>query len=230
MAEGGCLSVDSSGCSRGREESSCGAFRSQVSGPARPRRERAFNLPGQVREPPRRIMTPPTLSKTGEALLTTFGLGKLRPAPGTWGSLPPVGVAGLMVVAGMGPDQTLVHWAVYNGVLLAILVIFSAACVVFGDAAEARFGKKDPGQICADETAGQCLPLMLLPAHALATPSAAIATLGFAFVTFRIMDILKPWPAFRLQKHPAGWGVLLDDLAAGLQAMIVVQVVARVAM
>lgn len=175
-------------------------------------------------------MTPPTLSKIGEALLTTFGLGKLRPAPGTWGSLPPVAAAWLLIVAGLGPDQTLVHWLIYNGVLLAILIVFSAACVVFGDAAEARFGKKDPGQICADETAGQCLPLMLLPAHVAASPSATIATLGLAFIAFRVMDIIKPWPAFRLQKVPAGWGVLLDDLAAGIQAAIVVQVVARVAL
>lgn len=175
-------------------------------------------------------MTPPTLSKLGEALLTTFGLGKLRPAPGTWGSMPPVFVAGLLIIAGLGPNQTLVHWVVYNGVLLGVLVLFSAACVKYGDAAEARFGKKDPGQICADETAGQCLPLMLLPAHVVSSPSAAIATLGLAFITFRIMDILKPWPAFRLQRAPAGWGVLLDDLAAGIQAAIVVQVVARVAL
>lgn len=175
-------------------------------------------------------MSSSQLSKLGETLLTTFGLGKLRPAPGTWGSMPPVVFAGLLVIAGYGPDQTLVHWALYNGALLAVLLVFSGACVAFGEAAEVRFGKKDPGQICADETAGQCLPLMLLPAHAVATPGATVATLALAFLSFRIMDIIKPWPAFRLQKARAGWGVLLDDLAAGVQAAIIVQVVIRVAL
>lgn len=172
----------------------------------------------------------PSLSRTGELMLTTFGLGKLRPAPGTWGSMPPVGLAWLMVMAGLGPDGTIVHWGVYNGVLACVLLVFSIACIAFGDAAEARFGKKDPGQICADETAGQCLSLMFLPAQALATPRAVIATLVLAFLAFRIMDIIKPWPAYRLQKLPAGWGVLVDDLAAGIQAAVVVQVVVRVAM
>lgn len=171
-----------------------------------------------------------SLSRTGELMVTTFGLGKLRPAPGTWGSMPPVGLAWLLIVAGQGPDGTFVHWAIYNGVLAAVLLVFSMACIAFGDAAEARFGKKDPGQVCADETAGVCLPLMFLPAHAFATPRATIATLALAFFVFRIMDIIKPWPAYRLQKLPAGWGVLADDLAAGIQAAIVVQIVARAAL
>ncbi len=173
---------------------------------------------------------PGGLSKAGEALLTTFGLGRMRPAPGTWGSMPPVAIAGFMVLAGLAPDGTIVHWIVWNGVFVAILLVFSIACVRYGDAAEARFGKKDPGQICADETAGVCLPLLLLSERAFATPSAAAATLLLAFLSFRALDIIKPWPAFQLQKVPAGWGVLLDDLAAGVQAAVVLQVVTRLAM
>jgi phosphatidylglycerophosphatase A len=143
--------------------------------------------------------------------------------------MPPVALAGMLIMAGLGPDQTIVHWIIWNGVFLACLALFSFACVRYGDAAEARFGKKDPGLICADETAGQCLPLLLLPAHVLDTPGAAASTLLLAFLSFRLLDILKPWPAFQLQKVPAGWGVLLDDLAAGVQAAIVVQVVTRLA-
>src|SRR5690349_19194211 len=95
-----------------------------------------------------------SLSRFGESMVTTFGLGRLRPAPGTWGSMPPVALAGLLMIAGFGPDGTFVHWTLYNGVLLAVVLVFSAACVRYGDAAEAKFGK-DPGQVCADETAGQ---------------------------------------------------------------------------
>lgn len=175
-------------------------------------------------------MRPSGLSRLGHALLTTFGLGLLRPAPGTWGSIPSVLFAAALIVVGLGPDGTFVNWAAYNGLLALVVLVFSAACVRYGDAAEARFGKKDPGQVCADETAGQALALMLLPAHAVATPANAIATLVLAFLAFRIMDILKPWPAGKLQNVPGGWGVLLDDLAAGIMAWGIVQVVARVGM
>ncbi len=163
-------------------------------------------------------------------MVTTFGLGLLRPAPGTWGSMPSVVLAGVLMAAGAAPDGTIVNWLIYNGVLAAVMVVFSAACIRYGDAAEAKFGKKDPGQICADETAGQCLALMFLPLHAVATPTNAVATLVLAFVVFRIMDIVKPWPAGRLQSVPGGWGVLLDDLAAGVLAALVVQLVTRTAL
>jgi phosphatidylglycerophosphatase A len=169
-----------------------------------------------------------SLSRLGEMLLTTFGLGRLRPAPGTWGSMPPVVLAAMLIAAGMGPNQTFVNWATYNGALAVVLLVFSAACVRYGTAAEAKFGKKDPGTICADETAGMCLPLMMLPSFSVATPGSAAMTLGIAFIAFRVFDIVKLWPANGLQRHPAGWGVLLDDLAAGVQAAVVVQVVVRV--
>ncbi len=55
-----------------------------------------------------------------------------------------------------------------------------------------------------------------------------VVTLGLAFVSFRVMDVLKPWPANRLQRVPGGWGIVLDDLAAGVMAAAVVQVAARV--
>jgi phosphatidylglycerophosphatase A len=108
-----------------------------------------------------------------------------------------------------------------------VLLIFAGACIRDGEAAEARFGKKDPGQVVADETAGQCLPLMFLPATAVAGWPAMLMTLPLAFVSFRIMDIVKPWPARQLQRVPGGWGILIDDLFAGVYALVVVQVVTR---
>jgi phosphatidylglycerophosphatase A len=182
------------------------------------------------------------MSRGAIAALTTFGLGFMRPASGTWGSLPPVGVAGAILLAGAllgngagagaGPGAAAAWhgatWVVYHTTLVVILVAFSLACVRFGDLAEARFGRKDPGQVVADETAGQCIPLMLLPASALDTWVEAGATLAGAFVLFRILDILKPWPAGGLQRLPGGWGILVDDLVAGVQAAIIMQVVTRV--
>ena len=55
----------------------------------------------------------------------------------------------------------------------------------------------------------------------------AAFTLVYAFVCFRVLDVFKPWPAWRLQRVPAGWGIVLDDLIAGLYAAIAVQALTR---
>lgn len=150
--------------------------------------------------------------------ITTFGLGYCRPFPGTWGSIPTVLLAASLLCAKLGPHQT--PW-LYNTLLMAVLIFFSAACIIQGDRAEARFGKKDPSQVVADETAGQVIPLLCLPAAAFETPLRASATLFAAFVLFRICDILKPWPIRAAQKVPGGWGILIDDLLAGLLAWLI---------
>ena len=158
--------------------------------------------------------------------VTVFGLGHLRPAPGTWGSLPPVALAGILVLAGFGPQD---NPLVYHAVLAAVCLAASAACVVFGEWAEAHYGKKDPGWVVADETAGQCITLAMLP---VASPLAADGglfhlafVLAVAFLSFRFFDILKPPPANGLQKLPGGWGVLIDDLFAGAYALAATQVI-----
>lgn len=158
------------------------------------------------------------------ALLTVGGLGHMRPVSGTWGSMPPVILAGVMMAAGLGP---IAHPAVYHAVIAAVLVVFSLACVMYGDRAEARYGRKDPSQVVADETAGQSFSVMLLPAAALATPARGFLTLLLCFLLFRVMDIVKPYPAHRLQNLPGGWGILVDDLLAGIYAMLLVQLATR---
>ncbi len=176
-------------------------------------------------------MTTPTLSPLGRALVTTFGLGDLRPAPGTWGSIPPVLLAGVLIAAGFGNavcPMGLMGCGVYNAAIVAVLILFCFACVQYGDAAEARFGRKDPSHVCADETAGVCIPLLFLPPQAVVTPVNTALTLLLVFVAFRIFDILKLPPAGGLQRVPGGWGILLDDLVAGVQALVVVQIVTRV--
>lgn len=160
-------------------------------------------------------------------LLTTFGLGLMKPASGTWGSLPPPILAALLMGAGLGPAAH--PWA-YNGILALVLLVFAGACVLFGDHAEARFGKKDPGQVVADETAAQCIPLMFLPGAAVSHWWSAGATLLLAFLAFRVFDVIKPWPARGIQRTPGGWGILLDDLLAGAYAMAVVQAAVRLAL
>ncbi|MCB9844848.1 MAG: phosphatidylglycerophosphatase A [Phycisphaeraceae bacterium] len=160
----------------------------------------------------------------GLVLASTFGLGYMRPAPGTWGSLPPVILALVLTQAGLGPLES--PWA-YHGVLVAVLIFFSLATVISGDLAEAVAGRKDPSLVVADETAGQCLPLMALPLVPLTYSWRAafwtLAWLAGAFVAFRLMDILKPPPAAQLQRVRGGWGILIDDLVAGLLALAIMQ-------
>lgn len=163
------------------------------------------------------------MSTRGVLASTTFGLGFVRPASGTWGSLPPVLLALGLEAAGFGAVGS--PW-VYNGVLLAVAIFFGMVCVVQGDRAEAKWGK-DPSNVVADETCGQCIPLLFLPAAAVATTGITLFTLAFAFVAFRLLDIVKPWPARGLQRVPGGWGILLDDLFAGVYALIIVQACAR---
>lgn len=166
--------------------------------------------------------------------MTSGGLGYMRPAPGTWGSLPPAGIVFLMLVLG-APAWTI------NATLIVVLVISCAICVRFGEWAEGHFGKKDASPIVIDETAGQCLSLMAWPAAFIeecrAVNGAGAAdwnaafrgavAVGGAFVLFRIFDIIKPPPARGLQRLHAGWGVLIDDLFAGAYAAAVVQVALR---
>lgn len=162
--------------------------------------------------------------------LTSLGLGFLRPAPGTWGSMPPVGMVFVLMMLGAGV-------ATINVVLGVVLLVSCVLCVRHGGYAEERFGRKDAGEVVIDETAGQCLPLLCLPvgavmekfgADGLLGRSLTVAALcGGAFVLFRVFDIVKPWPARRLESLPAGWGVLADDLMAGLYALGVMQAAMR---
>ncbi len=148
----------------------------------------------------------------GFQLLTVFGLGHMRPASGTWGSLPPVLLAGALVAIGAGAP-------VWYALLTGMLLLFAGACVVLGDHAEARWGK-DPSNVVADEVAGMCVTLLLAPPALMQDPVRAPIALLAAFLLFRCFDIFKEIapPARGIQRVRGGWGVLLDDLISGVYA------------
>jgi phosphatidylglycerophosphatase A len=160
------------------------------------------------------------------ALITTFGLGYRRPASGTWGSLPPCVIAGVACIV-PGGERFLPGGAdapVFYIAMALIVLIFSFACISRGDEAEMYLGKKDPGEVVADETAGMALTLCALPWFHTGVPM--LAWIALAFVFFRAMDIIKLWPAYGLQSAGGGWGILLDDLVAGLYAAAMVVAIA----
>ena len=147
--------------------------------------------------------------KKAELLTTCFGLGKLPIAPGTWGSLPPVVVY-----------MAMAHWyPVANPFVMAFFIVAGSwACVQYAPAVIAATGKKDPGLIVADEVAGQAVTMLII---AFLAPNNICHTAVLGFVLFRLFDILKPRPCKRLEKLPAGVGILADDLMAGIYGGIV---------
>jgi len=131
------------------------------------------------------------------ALATLGGLGKSPLAPGTLGSL-----VGLPLCLPL----LLLPWPVH---LAAAAMVAGVAVWAAGQTA-AALGRKDPQVVILDETAGMLFATLLLPA----TPY----ELAAAFLLFRLFDVVKPGPLERLERLPGGWGIVLDDLAAGLLA------------
>ena len=156
----------------------------------------------------------------GMWMMTGMGFGLLRPAPGTWGSLPPVALALVLAFADTNPRTI-------DMALAGLGMVFGLACLVWGEDAERRFGKKDPGSVVADEIAGQSLALMWLP-WTLGNNARIIATGAIAFFAFRVFDIIKPPPARGWQRLPGGLGILIDDLVAGFYALIATHILVRV--
>jgi phosphatidylglycerophosphatase A len=91
----------------------------------------------------------------------------------------------------------------------------SAVCVKFAPAVIAATGKDDPREVVADEFAGQAVTFLAAPFLFIPT---IWVTAVLGFLLFRLFDIFKPWPARRLEKLPKGWGILADDLLAGVYA------------
>jgi phosphatidylglycerophosphatase A len=128
---------------------------------------------------------------------TMGGVGRLKPAPGTWGSLV------VLPAALLGPVPAL---------LLAIVVTligFYAVREVLRETPD-----QDPGWIVVDEAAGMLIALAGL------SMTASIWGVLIAFGLFRIFDIFKPWPISWADRQKGAFGVMLDDVVAGALAAL----------
>ena len=132
-------------------------------------------------------------------LATWFGSGLLPKAPGTWGSLAALPFA-IVIVAFGGT------WGLLAATVVATLVGVWAAGVY-----AARSGRQDPQAVVIDEVAGQWLALVPVADD--------LRLYAVAFLAFRFFDIVKVWPAGRIDRElKGGWGIMLDDIVAGLYA------------
>lgn len=159
-------------------------------------------------------------------IATGFGSGYLKPAPGTWGSLAGLGAWLLLVNAvrrlgGMAPAwATWAPWLLLGApVLLALVSVWASSRVV------AETGLKDPCFIVADEWAGMWFALTPLLFTVTLQPQPWLlwaARLVAPFMLFRLFDIWKPGLVDAAQRLPKGWGVVMDDVLAGLLAALLV--------
>jgi phosphatidylglycerophosphatase A len=134
---------------------------------------------------------------------TLFGLGNSPVAPGTLGSL--VGVA---LVYFFFPST---HFFQALFILAITLLGFLSSTWM----ADANSGSEDPQEVIIDEVAGQAVVFFLIP------QPLTLVTLLVGFVAFRIFDVWKPWLVGRAEKLPRGWGIMADDLVAGIFAFLV---------
>jgi phosphatidylglycerophosphatase A len=141
------------------------------------------------------------------AVATFFWVGRLRPGPGTWGSL-----AAVLIWRG-------VTHAIPPQAQVSVLAVLALAATAIGIPAATQVanasGIKDPQFVVVDEVAGQWIALLFAPV--------SWKTLLAGFILFRGFDVVKPPPVRQLEKLPAGTGIVLDDLAAGGYALIVMQ-------
>jgi phosphatidylglycerophosphatase A len=139
-------------------------------------------------------------------LSTFFGAGYLKPGPGTYASIFAV-LLWYIAAQIFSPSRLTLAIATALAALIVTAIGIPASTITAREAS-----RKDPGFIVIDEVAGQLFALILTP------PNWAHAAL--ALLLFRLFDIFKPWPIRRLEALPTGTGIMLDDVAAGLLALL----------
>jgi phosphatidylglycerophosphatase A len=140
-------------------------------------------------------------------LVATFGyVGFFPVAPGTAGS------------AAALPLYAVLRWVGVPAVeVVAIVAIFMVG-VWAATRSEAILGGVDPGPVVIDEVLGMLITL--------AGISLSLTGVVLGFLLFRLFDVVKPFPARRLEDARAGWGIMLDDAAAGVYGQIALRLLA----
>ena len=145
--------------------------------------------------------------RVGVFIATCAYVGYMPVAPGTWGSA--IGVAIYYLVRRQGSA------AIELGTIAVLLAVGLWAATE----AEHHFGGIDPRPVVIDEVVGMLITLALVPVN----------TFGVVvgFLIFRVLDVVKPWPARRLEHLPGGFGVVLDDVMAGVYGNVIMMGLVR---
>ena len=151
------------------------------------------------------------------AVATLGPLGRKMRAPGTWGS-----AAGLLYFTVFFWKFGVWRWSGLWTALFSLPGIYLA--VAFCGEAEFRLGRHDPGEVILDEFTAMPLCFLGWPVIAKVWPPWAVFIGGF--LLFRLFDIAKPFGIRKLQDLPAGWGIVIDDVAAALAACVVLHAAA----
>jgi len=138
-------------------------------------------------------------------ICTGMGLGLIPLAPGTFGALGGLGVGYLIKLYPAQPN-----------ICLIILIIFFTLLGVYSSNKIIPEWGEDPSRIVIDEVVGMWISMLFIPNN--------IFIMLAAFILFRVFDIYKPLFIRKFESFPKGWGIMLDDIAAGCVANIVLQV------
>lgn len=178
----------------------------------------AIPAPAVAVSPPRPARVP---SDYLALAIATCGVGYLPLAPGTWGSLVGVGIY-LVLLSFLRFSP----WAVFIAVELVLITAITLVGFWAGSRTEKLLGRKDPGKVVIDEVAGQLIALLpIVPGF-----DPGWVSIIAAFLLFRFFDIIKPYPARRLEKLESGLGIMCDDLVAGAYAAVGTAVLIAVGM
>lgn len=153
------------------------------------------------------------MRKIAVFLATLGGLGYLRWAPGTWGSL--VGLLGGVVTLRW------FDWPLWA--LMAIVAVKFVICAFMCTIAERALGIHDAPAIILDEAWAMAAIVMTVPQAVASWPLLLVA-----FVLFRAFDVVKPFPLKRLATLPEGWGIMADDLGAAAYTVLILQGIASI--
>ena len=156
-------------------------------------------------------------------VVTGGGVGFLRPAPGSWGTVPPAAILLLFLVTHY-PEP------LRSGFFIGFAMLASGLLIAYGKWAAAYFRQPDPGPVILDEYAGFAVTALFMPVPTWCTDHGTFGLFLFVsglYILFRATDTLKIPPSNYLERLPWGWGILCDDLSAGLQANLIAHLAIR---
>jgi phosphatidylglycerophosphatase A len=146
------------------------------------------------------------MNRLALSIATCAGIGRVPFAPGTFGSIP-----GVILALGL-------HALGNPWIEAAVIVLVGVVGVWAATEAEKAFALTDPGPVVIDEVLGMLVTVAFMPVSGLG--------MFIGFLVFRVCDVIKPFPARSMEKLPGGWGVMGDDLLAGVWGLAIMHALA----